>query len=63
MIPSDDKRVLVERLREIPSVKACLTNRQAQGQLFPGFKPTREDYRKRKPKIEAVIDRVVREFF
>lgn len=62
---SSDKQIpLVQRLREIPSVAACYKMRTTQQQMFPGMKPSAQVYRQRvKPKVAAVIDKIVKEFF
>lgn len=55
---------LIQKLREVPSIAACYRLRRTQQQMFPGFKADRTMYLRRvKPKVAAVIDQIVREFF
>jgi uncharacterized protein YdeI (YjbR/CyaY-like superfamily) len=64
---SPDRQIpnpLVQKLREIPSVAACYKIRNTQQQMFPGMQLSAKVYRATvKPKVEAVIDKIVREFF
>jgi len=55
---------LIQKLREVPSIAECFRQRSTQQQMFPGFKADRTTYRQKvKPKIEAVIDQIVKEFY
>jgi len=55
---------LIQKLREVPSIAACYRQRSTQQQMFPGFKADRTTYRQKvRPKVAAVIDQIVKEFF